>query len=161
MRHKTHTRPTRKAKGSRIEWSGPRPVGPPKRGELIPVWKDPVIEAAVKTRATPASYQRPPEVTDELIESLVNGGAVIAKHDLMLGEKGVYPFAALQRFYGPVGAPVPVPCGSLLMYAGVLRSTERKWLDGGGHADVQVFKHTFITPHGRCIIHDFSLIRPA
>lgn len=99
-------------------------------------------------------------VTDELEACLYNGGSVIALRDLGLGPRGVYPFPALEYFYGPPGAPPAVPKGSLMMYAGLCRSTESMYVNGVGYKNVQVYKHTFITPHGHCIIHDFSLIGP-
>lgn len=154
-------KPRRKAKGTRIDWTSKPTELPPKKGELRPVWKNPEVEAQVKSRATPAEYQPIPEVTPELEGSLVPGGSVVAAHDLSLGERGVYPYPALVRFYGGTGGSVPVPKGSLLMYAGCLRSLERKWVPAQGrYVNVQVHKHTFITPLGRCIIHDFGLIRP-
>lgn len=155
-------KPVRRAKGTRVEWTGgKRPPRPPKKKELRPVFKDPTVAASIRNRARPASYHQPPEVTDAMEDAMVPGGAVVALCDLQLGEQGVYPFPALERFYGSPGCTVTVPRGSLLMYAGCIRTLERKWLTSGGYKDVQVFKHTFITPHGRCIIHDFTAIKPA
>ena len=153
-------KPRRPARGTRIEWTQTNFDRPARNSELVPEWKDPTAQAVSTNHAIPADYQSPPEVTDTLAQSLYIGGSVVAKCDLMLGDKGVYPFAALQRFYGSPGTPVPVPKGSLLMYAGAIPTVERKNFEGR-KLDVRVFKHTFITPHGRCIIHDFALIRPA
>lgn len=153
-------------------WSGRRP---PRRSpsELIPVWNDPMVGAAIRSHVTPASYQHPPEIDDELIEALSTCQPIAARFDLIVGQdKGVYPFFPLERFRGQPGGTVPISQGSILAYAGIVRTTERKWVDGGGGfggfpfaeqrpVDVQVFKHTFITPLGRCIIHDFGLVRPA
>lgn len=102
-------------------------------------------------------------LTVELETCMVLGGCVVAKVDLQVGyDMGVYPFHLLERSYGQPGGTVPVPKGSLLMYAGAVRCTERKWHDEHRrYVNVEVYKHTFVTPHGRCIIHDFTLIGPA
>lgn len=73
-------------------------------------------------------------------------------------DRGVYRFAPLMRYRGPVGA-APIPRGSLLMYSGTVRETERKTISRK-KIDVWILKHTFITPMGRCILHDFRHIRP-
>lgn len=159
-------KPIRKARGVQVTWKdGKKPTAPPagarpKKWELRPVFKDPTVAASIKNRPRPAGYRQPPEVSDELEAAMVPGGSVVALHDLQVGEQGVYPYPALERFYGSPGRTVPVPKGSLLMYAGCIRAVERKYFAMGGYKDVNVFKHTFITPHGRCIIHDFTLIGP-
>ena len=158
-------KPLRKAKTTRIAWTS-RPKAdevPPKKRDLRAAWKDPETEAMARNRVEPAHYQPLPVASPELEANLVPGGSVVATRDLCLGERGVYPYPALVIFYGSPDASVPVPKGSLLMYAGELRSTERRSVRVNGeyrYVNVQVTKHTFITPHGRCIIHDFNLIRP-
>ncbi len=155
----------RKARGTKVAWTnGSPPPKPPRKRDRALVWKDKVVEArATAPRATPANYQFPPEVSEALESAIQNGRALVAKYDMALGDLGVYPFPTLDRLWRfPNAADIAaVSKGSLLMYAGAVRSTERKWLSEGNHADVQVVKHTFITPRGRCIIHDFSLIDPA
>lgn len=144
-------------------WTGTRPKPAAHLNPLdgILVFNDPNMARAIRERAIPAGYQRPPEITDALEACLYAGGTVVALFDLGLGQRGVYPFPALERFYRhPEGTP-PVPKGSLLMYAGMLRATERMYVPSAGeYKNIQVFKHTFITPHGHCIIHDFRLIGP-
>jgi hypothetical protein len=146
----------------KVQWTAPKPKPPPhlqSRGR--PVFNDPNMLKAIRGRPRPVGYHQPPELSNELEACMYTGGCVVALQDLGLGERGVYPFPALELFYGQPGSPPAVPKGSLLMYAGMVRSTERMYIDGLGRKDVQVYKHTFITPHGHCIIHDFGLIGPA
>lgn len=142
-------------------WTGPRPVStrPDKAA-----WNGSVTKAS-----GPSNYHLPPELGNELLVALSSGAAIMAAHDLGPGpDKGAYPFSPLEVFRGPVGVPVPIPLGSILVYAGVVRasehmlSNEQTWHTKQHRSlSIQVLKHTFITPIGRCIIHDFSLIRPA
>jgi hypothetical protein len=69
---------------------------------------------------------------------------------------GVYQFAPLEEFNGDESM-AHVPMGSLLVYAGPVYEMERQCINGR-YIDVMAIKHTFITPLGRCIIHDFNLI---
>lgn len=159
VRPKWENGPLRKGK---VQWTAARPKPPPhlqSRGR--PVFNDPNMLKAIRGRPRPVGYHQPPELSDELEACMYTGGCVVALRDLGLGERGVYPFPALELFYGQPGCLPAVPKGSLLMYAGLVRSTERMYVEGLGHKDVQVYKHTFITPHGHCIIHDFCLIGPA
>lgn len=158
-------KPIRKARGTKVDWKGGKKPQPtkPKKYQMRPVFNDPTVGAAIRNRARPAGYQQPPEVSDALEAAMVPGGSVVALQDLALGEKGVYPLHALVRHWPSGGQAILIVKGSLLMYAGAVRATERKWVTINGittHKDVSVFKHTFITPHGHCIIHDFSLIAP-
>ena len=138
---------------------GPTEI-PPRSSELRAVWK--IDQAATLNRAVPAAERPQPIVAPDLECSLVPGGSVVTTRDLMVGEKGVYPFPTLETFYGsPGGSGVVVRAGSLLMYAGTIRSTERRWVsEANRYVNLQVHKHTFITPYGRCIIHDFQFLRP-
>lgn len=86
------------------------------------------------------------------------GSAVMAKRELTLGsDRGIYPFAPLELFRGAAGTS-PIPIGSLLVYTGMIRTTERKRLNGKNF-DVRVMKHTFVTPLGRCIVHDLNVLQ--
>jgi len=152
-------KPIRKARGSKIAWTGGvKPAKKERKSTLVAVFKDPGMKDAIRNRALPAVYREPPVVSDELEAACALGSALVAKFDMQVSfERGVYPFPPLDRFYGSPGASIPVPKGSLLVYAGPVASTERKYV-GGKAIDVRVYKHTFITPYGRCIIHDFNLI---
>jgi hypothetical protein len=149
----------------RVQWSGPPcPKPPPSWVRGRPVFNEP--SAAPKNLARPDLYHEPPIITPELEACLVIGGSVIAKFDMQVGYKGVYPFLPLERYDGKSKSTAAVPAGSLLVYAGTVRCTEAMFYaeqhKHKKYANVEVLKHTFITPSfGRCIIHDFSLIAPA
>lgn len=157
-------KPRRKAKASQIHWVGGKPIkqSTPKKSEMVPVFNDKAFRDAIRNRVEPSDYHDPPVVNEALQACMVPGGSVVATHDLCLGERGIYPFVALERCYRSQVSQVVVSKGSLLMYAGSIQTVERAWnAQTERYLHIQVRKHTFITPHGRCIIHDFSLIRPA
>lgn len=131
----------------------------PARGTAIE-WKDPSIGPKGTARQhVPSRYKAPKEVPAEVIDWLVVGAPVMATCDLQLAtDRGVYPFAPLMQYRGEPGM-CPIPRGSLLMYTGTVRGTERKRISGK-LLDFQVLKHTFVTPQGRCILHDLRHIKP-
>jgi len=123
------------------------------------VWKDPLLGAASVARVAPAGYVATPNEGIWANTKLTLGMPVIAMIDLQVSqERGTYKFAPIERFWGEPGM-APVPKGSLLMYAGTIRATERGRINGKT-CDVQVIKHTFVTPVGRCIVHDLALVGP-
>lgn len=134
------------------------------------MWNDPVTGPAevVARKAfsskdlptAPPLYQPSREASQAVNDSLVIGGAVVTQYSMTPETEAFnrigYPYPPLVRWEG--NTPSRVPAGSLLMYAGGVRCTERKFVNGGV-LDVRVIKHTFITPMGRCIVHDLSLLR--
>jgi len=122
-------------------------------------WKDPQTGPISSKRAIPAPYKAPVSLkNNEIASALVTGHPVMAKFDMKIStERGVYPFAPLEKYHGDDGK-APVPKGSLLMYSGPVRVSERKVISGVPH-EVRVVKHTFITPVGRCIVHDLNVLK--
>jgi hypothetical protein len=122
-------------------------------------WNDGAPTSAHKP-ARPTRYMMPRAIKLDLAPALVIGGAMVARFDLGLArDKGVYEFAPLERYRGAPGG-CSIPRGSLLMYTGMVRCTERKRIKGK-KLKLQVMKHTFITPLGRCIVHNLNLLGPA
>ncbi len=106
----------------------------------------------------PASYREPPNVDPTIAEQFVVGRPVMAARDLTMSrDQGTYQFAPLETFVGE-SDQAHIPKGSLLIYTGAVRQEERIYVNSKAR-DVSVLKHTFITPMGRCIIHDFNLIQ--
>ena len=140
-------------------WRGKlRPMRRAKDTEIV--WKDPLYAAAITKRTVPARYE-PPVVlrSDEVLNALVTGHAVMTKVDMRVSDnRGTYPFAHLEHCRKDPDHPAPIPKGSLLMYAGPIRTTERKKVNGTVHI-VSVVKHTFITSLGRCIIHNLNVLK--
>jgi len=128
----------KKARGTDIEWKSQ--------------------DASIIAKSVPAAKYRKPKVFLDPMFDLTVGAAVMTKRDLMLGlDRGIYPFAPLELFKGARGTG-PIPIGTLLVYAGMIRTTERKKLKGKVF-NVKVMKHTFITPVGRCIVHDINVLQ--
>jgi hypothetical protein len=66
---------------------------------------------------------------------------------------GVYPFMPLVPAHRQDATFSP---GTLVVYAGEVRTVERK-----PHSiNLNVIKHTCITPMGRCVIHEMSWFEP-
>ena len=154
-------RPRKRASGTKIEWTSRPDLAalPPKRNALRASFNDPQVEAGLKNGPRPVIYRPDTFISPETQKRLVNGAGFIAARDLCAGERGVYPYVPLVLSMVPPEGTVLVPRGSLLMYAGSVRSVERKWVQSAlREVDVQVTKHTFITPFGRCIIHDLNLV---
>lgn len=148
---------------SKPEWIGPHVK--PRDGR--PEWNDAITGPIAALAAAPAYYREPSPIPLDVAAVLDVGGAVVAAFDLCLSpDRGVYPFAPLVRYFGDPANP-PIKQGSLLMYTGQIRVTERRPRPNAGfHSNnkdltVRVMKHTFITPMGRCIVHDLDLLRPA
>ena len=122
-------------------------------------WKDPQTGPISSRRMIPAKYQAPVALkNDKILDALVIGHPVMAKFDMKISaDRGVYPFASLEKYSSDDGK-APVPKGSLLMYAGPVRTSERKVIAGVQH-EVRVIKHTFVTPVGRCIVHDLNALK--
>lgn len=147
------------ARGTKIEWK--------KASKLTPgsvEWKDQTIgRSGTARKYRHPRYQATTAPTEELINLLVPGAPVMAICDLQLAEnRGTYPIALLERYHGNPGAST-MPKGTLLMYSGTIRVTEQKRvinLQKFANVDVQVKKHTFITPHGICILSDLQLVAP-
>lgn len=112
----------------------------------------------MRRQVFPTSYHEPPNLDPTIAAQFVIGQPVMAAiHLNMPTNKGMYDFAPLEPSYGPTDE-AHVPAGSLLIYTGEVRQTERKYV-GSRAIDVSAVKHTFIAPGiGRCIIHDFNLI---
>lgn len=106
----------------------------------------------------PAGYKKPPNVDPAIAAQFIVGRPVMAAQALTMSQdRGTYDFAPLEPFSGEEGE-AHIPTGSLLIYTGEVRQLERMWI-GGKNCDVYAVKHTFITAFGRCIIHDFDLIK--
>jgi len=107
----------------------------------------------------PAGYKKAPNLDPAIAAQFAVGRPVLAARALILSrDRGTYDFAPLEPFYGDPVEEAHIPEGSLLVYTGEIRQQERMWINGKTR-DVAAVKHTFITPFGRCIIHDFDLIR--
>lgn len=120
-------------------------------------WKDAPAGSTCARQAFPARYKEPPNLDPRIAAKFVVGVAVMASKALGLArDVGVYQFAPLEEFDGDESM-AHVPMGSLLAYAGPVYEMERQYVNGR-YVDVAAIKHTFITPLGRCIIHDFNLI---
>lgn len=125
------------------------------------MWKDAPAGTSTARLDFPSDYKEPPNLSEEASQSFTVGRAVVAMRPLTVSsDRGTYAYAPLEEFRGT--GPAPIPTGSLLVYAGAVRETERKYrTDGRGirhPCDVLVVKHTFITSFGRCVIHDFDLV---
>lgn len=157
-------RPRKRAKGTKVVWTA-KPLAeelPAKKREKPASWKtqDAAAAQATRTTARPASYHGPSNPAPELVAALVPGGAVITNKDMCLGLRGTYPFPTLILQITP--PPAAVSAGALLMYAGSIRTVETAWVESQKtYVNVNVIKHTFITPLGRCIIHDLDMLDPA
>lgn len=135
-------KPKRQAKGTQIEWKDPN-VGP----------------KGTARQHIPNRFVAPKAISEDVIDFLRIGAPVMVTIDMELAkDRGVYPFSPLMRYNGEPGK-APIPRGSLLMYAGTVRATERKRIQNKT-IDIWVLKHTFVTPLGRCILHDLRYIQP-
>lgn len=122
------------------------------------VWTNPPPENSYARKTFPARYKKPRGIDDIDPSTFTIGAAVLAALPLMLAsDKGMYSFNPLEPFYGE-DSEAPIREGTVLIYSGPVYETER-CITNGKVLDASVVKHTFITPLGRCIIHDFSLIR--
>lgn len=120
-------------------------------------WTDAPAGSSCARRVFPARYKEPPNVDPKIAERFVVGVPVMAARELGLShDRGTYQFAPLDEFDGEEGE-VHVAKGTLMVYAGPVYEQERQYVNGR-YVDVNAIKHTFITPLGRCIIHDFNLI---
>lgn len=125
------------------------------------MWKDAITGIASVSRPRPTRYAPLKEADADTLSSMAIGTAVTCRHNVMCATEprllGAYPFPPLVRCYA--GSELsPIPRGSLLVYAGHVRTLERKRVHGKS-LDVSVIKHTFITPQGRCIVNDLSLLQ--
>jgi len=126
----------KRRKNSKTIWNGSTPPPKPKQ---------------------PAKYVPSGEVIAPIVSSFEVGRAIITKVPFVpvpFKEIGVYPFPVLMvAKNAPESEVTEVPAGSLLVYTGQIRTIERTKVDGHNR-EFSVLKHTFVTPIGRCIIHD-------
>ena len=154
----------KKARGTTVEWKNEdvkqsavdlhRAAAQAKRKPDI-AWKDAPQGSSCARQVFPERYREPPNLDPRVAERFIVGVPVMAACALAPArQRGVYQFVPLEPFEGDE-SEAPVPIGSLLVYAGPVYEMERF----RGQRDVAAIKHTFIPPMGRCIIHDFNLIK--
>lgn len=120
-------------------------------------WTDAPAGSTCARQVFPARYKEPPNVDPKIAERFVVGAPVMASRALGLSrDKGTYEFVPLEEFEGEEDEQ-HVAKGALMVYAGPVYQQERQYVNGR-YVDVMAIKHTFVTPMGRCIIHDFNLI---
>lgn len=131
------------------------------------VWKKQDPGVVIAKRIVPAAYVPPSTAVNDNPSMMPQPGsaAMIIDGLNVAADVGVHPFPCLEkprsRYKRAKTAFVPsfaIQPGTLVVYAGEVRSTESKRYRGKVH-NVSVIKHTFITPAGRCIIHDLTTIR--
>lgn len=150
--------------GSKVQWTAPGAqqgvADLKKQARAKPEidWVDAPKGTSMRREHFPSMYKEPPNLDPAIAAQFVIGHPVMAARPLTMSlDRGTYDFAPLETFYGGEDE-AHIPVGSLLVYTGEVRQTERMYVNGK-FRDVSVVKHTFITPMGRCIIHDFNLIR--
>lgn len=128
-----------------------------KRPKPKVTWTDKTGINAKQVESNLPYYQRPQDIPRDIAEHMGRGpGALFTlKVGMYPAVDSGYAFAPLYPHYGPDGS-AQIKKGSLVMYAGDIRASERKNGDV-----VQAVKHTFIISGGRYIIVDLSQLKPA